>query len=78
MKLPSKEDLLFFKSLTVMAHPLSDRENNSVARAKYFNLCSIILVNVLSMIGTNIAFSFRQNGDWGYQQSPSAHLLQRY
>lgn len=68
MKLPSKEDLLFFKSLTVMAHPLSDIENNIVARAKYFNLCSIILVNVLRMIGTKIAFSFRRNCDLGYQQ----------
>lgn len=68
MKLPSNDDLLFFKSLTVMAHPLSDIENNIVARTKYFNLCSIILVNALRMIGTKIAFSFRRNCDLGYQQ----------
>ncbi|PVY74250.1 hypothetical protein C7330_3514 [Pectobacterium versatile] len=68
MKLPSKDDLLFFKSPTVMAHPLSDIENNIVARDKYFNLSSIILVNVLGRIGTKIAFSFRRNCDLGYQQ----------
>ncbi|ASN84946.1 hypothetical protein PB70LOC_02181 [Pectobacterium versatile] len=56
MKLPSKDDLLFFKSLTVMAHPLSDIENNIVASAKYFNLCSIILVNVLLRLGSKLRF----------------------
>ena len=56
MKLPSKDDLLFFKSLTVMAHPLSDIENNIVARDKYFNLCSIILVNVLIRLGSKLHF----------------------
>lgn len=68
MKLPSKDDLLFFKSLTVMAHPLSDIENNIVARAKYFNLRSIILVNILRRVRIKIAFSFRRNFDLGYQQ----------